>query len=142
MALRTLAALSNHGRLRAVDIAELVDSTPAYIAHVMVDLSAPGWIDSAPRRTGGHRLAVDLSTITMLELIEAIEGPTDDGRCVMADGPCPAAETCALHDAWIPARDALVARLSATTLDAVTHHQVIRHQVIHHQDTHHQEVTS
>lgn len=125
LALRTLQALSNGHRMRAAEIAELVDSTPAYIAHVMVDLSAPGWIDSAPGRSGGHRLVADLSSITMLALIEAIEGPTDDGRCVMVDRPCPATETCALHDAWIPARDALIAQLSATTLDTVIHHQEV-----------------
>ncbi len=119
LALRTMHALADGRRWRAADIAEHVDSTPAYIAHVMVDLSRPGWVDSSPGPTGGHRLAAHLSSISMLALIEAIEGPTDDGRCVLADRACPSPEPCALHDAWVGARDALTAQLATTTLDAV-----------------------
>ncbi len=125
LALRALQTLADGRRRRASEIADRVGSTPAYIAHVMVALSKPRWIDSAPGPTGGHRLAVELSSITLLDLIEAIEGPTDDGRCVMADRACPAEVPCALHDAWIPARDALIAQLTRTTLDTVTDHEEV-----------------
>ncbi len=50
------------------------------------------------------------------DLIETVEGPVDDGRCVLGDGPCPAPRPCALHDAWIPARDALTERLAGIPL--------------------------
>ena len=125
LALRTLQTLADGRRRRAAEIAERVDSTPAYIAHVMVDLNRPGWTEATPGPTGGHRLAVDLSSISLLALIEAIEGATDDGRCVMADRACPSPDLCALHDAWIPARDALTAQLAGTTLDTVIDHQEV-----------------
>lgn len=119
LALRTIEALADRQRRTASELAELVGSTPAYLAHVLTDLSRRGWVESVPGRAGGHRLAVEPAAISVLELIEAIEGPTDVGRCVMADRPCPSPGPCALHDAWIPARDALLGRLAATPLASV-----------------------
>jgi Rrf2 family iron-sulfur cluster assembly transcriptional regulator len=117
LALRALRALSDGRRRRVAEVADTVGSTPAYMAHVMTDLSRRGWVESAPGPTGGHSLAVHPRSITLLDLIEAVEGPTDDGRCVMIDRPCPSPEPCVLHDVWMDARDALMTRLAATTLD-------------------------
>ena len=119
LTLRTLAALSDGERWRAAELADRVGSTPAYTAHLVAPLVRAGWVHSTPGPTGGHELAADLSTVTLLELIELVEGPTDDGRCVMADRVCPAPEPCVLHDAWTRARDALTRELAATPLDSI-----------------------
>jgi Rrf2 family iron-sulfur cluster assembly transcriptional regulator len=123
LTLRTLAALSDRRRRRAVELAAAVGTTPAYLAHLVGPLVRAGWVRSAPGPNGGHRLAVALSTISLLDLIEAVEGPTDDGRCVMADRTCPSPDPCALHDAWMRARAALVSVLSSTTLDQLTQNE-------------------
>jgi len=114
--LRAVAALADGARWRAGDLAERAGTTPAYLAHLVGPLTRRGWVDSAPGPTGGHRLVADLETLSLLDLIEAVEGPTDDGRCVMADQPCPAPAPCAIHDAWSRAREALLAELAATPL--------------------------
>jgi Rrf2 family protein len=125
LTLRTIAALSDGERWRAADLAERVGTTPAYAAHVISPLVRAGWVQSSPGPTGGHRLAVDLAAVSLLQLIEAVEGPTDDGRCVMASHPCPAPEPCALHDTWMRARDALTAELDATSLRSIIHDQEV-----------------
>lgn len=116
LTLRIIQAIARGGRWRAADIADAVGSSPHYVAQLVVPLARAGWIRSTPGPTGGHELAIDLAGVSVLDLIEVVEGPVDDGRCVLVDGPCPAPEPCALHDAWIPARDALVHRLGATAL--------------------------
>ncbi|HUG00166.1 MAG TPA: Rrf2 family transcriptional regulator [Ilumatobacter sp.] len=125
LTLRTIAALTDGRRWRAAQLAEHVGTTAAYLAHIVGPLTKAGWVNSAPGPTGGHRLTADLDSVTLLDIIEAVEGPTDDGRCVMATQPCPAPEPCAVHDTWLRARSALTAELASTSLRSITteHHR-------------------
>lgn len=119
LTLRTLAALTDGKRWRAAQLAEHVGTTAAYLAHIVGPLTKAGWLHSAPGPTGGHRLVADLDTVSLLDVIEAVEGPTDDGRCVMANRPCPAPEPCAIHDTWLRARTALTDELASTSLMSI-----------------------
>lgn len=56
----------------------------------------------------------------MLEVIEAVDGTTDAGRCVVADRPCRSEFPCVLHGAWDLARRELVGVLQATPMSGVT----------------------
>lgn len=116
LAVRALCRLAGNGRVKGSDLATSVGATKAFMPHVMTPLVQAGWVSSDPGPHGGYELAADLRDISMLALIEAIEGPTVDGRCVLRGGPCPAIEDCALHEAWVPARDALLDRLAATSV--------------------------
>ena len=49
-----------------------------------------------PGPTGGYERQRDLDSLTVLEVVETIDGPTDNGRCVVAERLCDAAEPCAL----------------------------------------------
>ncbi|HEX5630433.1 MAG TPA: Rrf2 family transcriptional regulator, partial [Acidimicrobiia bacterium] len=77
---------------------------------------------SGPGPRGGYTLATDLTGRTLLEVIELIEGPTDDGRCVLG-GPCRSEVRCAAHDAWSEARRALLDRLQSTPIATIKHVQ-------------------
>ena len=120
LTLRTITALTDGRRWQAAQLAEHVGTSAAYLAHIVGPLTKAGWVNSVPGPTGGHQLVADLSSISLLELIEAVEGPTDDGRCVMASQACPAPEPCAIHDTWIRARAALAAELASTSLRSIT----------------------
>ena len=127
MALRALGALADGRRRTDADLAEPAGTTPANAAHLIAPLVRAGWVRSSPGPTGGHELAVDLTTVSLLELIEALEGPTDNGRCVMAHRSCPAPEPCAVHDVWTRAREALISELAATDVGSIIHQaEVIR----------------
>lgn len=115
-ALRTLADLGPGQRCKATELAELVGSTPGFVAQVVTPLVRAGWVASDPGPTGGYSLDVDLATVSVLAVIEAVEGPTDSGRCVLADRPCSESGPCALHTAWQRARDELLRELGATSV--------------------------
>ena len=120
LTLRTITALTDGQRWQAAQLAERVGTSAAYVAHIVGPLTRAGWVQSTPGPAGGHQLVADLATVSLLDLIEAVEGPTDDGRCVMAAQSCPAPEPCAIHDTWIRARAALTAELASTSLHAIT----------------------
>jgi Rrf2 family transcriptional regulator, iron-sulfur cluster assembly transcription factor len=114
LALRALKHLEEAGgSVLAADLATTLGSTRQFMPQVLAPLVRAGWVSSVPGPGGGYRLATDLEQRTLLEVIELIEGPTDDGRCVLS-GPCPGVVRCVAHDAWSDARRALLDRLAAT----------------------------
>ena len=54
--------------------------------------------------------------VSVLDVIEAIEGPVDTGRCVLEDRACAQAGTCALHRPWSRARAHLLDDLGGQSL--------------------------
>jgi Rrf2 family protein len=118
LAVRILKVLSErHDRIKGPDLADLVGSTAGFVPQVITPLVRAGWVRSDPGPTGGYRLVIDPSELSILEVIEAIEGPTESGRCVLADRPCSEAGQCALHEPWTRARAGLLRELDRTTID-------------------------
>ncbi|MFN8040063.1 MAG: Rrf2 family transcriptional regulator [Acidimicrobiales bacterium] len=104
-------------RWKAGALAEALDTSTGFVPQVLGPLVARGWVVSVPGPRGGYAAAVALADLTVRDVVEAVDGPTDTGRCVVEGRPCAATRPCALHDAWSGARDALLERLDATTLD-------------------------
>lgn len=115
--MRSLLALATSAdRLKGPALAEAVGSTPGFVSQVLTPLVRAGWVRSNPGPAGGYSLAADLDQVTVLDVIEAIEGPTDSGRCVLADRPCNESGTCALHFPWLRARTQLLSQLEAVSV--------------------------
>lgn len=120
LAVQALVRLGTTGkRHKSGALAEALDTTAGFIPQVLGPLVERGWVRSEPGPRGGYAAAVDLDAVTVLEVVEAVDGPTDVGRCVVEGQPCRADRPCSLHDAWSRARQALLAELGATTLAAL-----------------------
>ena len=116
LAVRALRLLSDLEHASSRQLADRLDTSPGFLTQVLAPLVQSGVLISSRGPGGGYRFGVDPEDVTMLEVIEAIEGPTDDGRCVLENAPCPRRELCSLHDAWVAAREALLQTLSATAV--------------------------
>ncbi len=117
LAVRALRALDAHDeRLKGPELAERVGSSAGFVSQVLAPLVRAGWVRSDPGPHGGYRLDTDLSALSILDVIEAVEGPTDAGRCVLADRPCNEHGQCALHVPWVRARDLLLKQLRSTSV--------------------------
>ena len=117
LAVRALQALAaSSGRVKGPELAELVGSTSGFVSQVLTPLVRAGWVRSDPGPSGGYSLAADLAEVSVLAVIETIEGPTDSGRCVLADRPCNEQGTCALHTPWLRARAQLRSQLDAMSV--------------------------
>jgi Rrf2 family protein len=115
LALRALRWLAASGeREKRERLAEAVGTSPDFAARVMGPLVHAGWVYSETGRHGGYLLVADLADVSVLEVIEATEGPLDPDRCVLRGGPCEVPEPCALHEAWARARQAMLQQLMAT----------------------------
>lgn len=117
LATRALLALhADRGRIKAADLAARIGTTAGFLSQAMTPLVAEGWVGSEPGPTGGYRLLADPADISVLAVIEAIDGPTDTTRCVLESRPCASTGLCALHRPWLRARAQLLGELSATSL--------------------------
>ena len=117
LAVRALVALDDAAStLKAPALAERLGTTAGYVPQVVAPLVREGWVRSDPGPTGGYRALVPLASVTVLAVIEAVDGATDAGRCVVADRACAAAAPCVLHHAWARARRELTDVLGAMPL--------------------------
>ncbi len=117
LAVRSLQALADREeRVKGPALAEAVGSSSGFVSQVLTPMVRAGWVRSDPGPAGGYSLVVDLEEISLLAVIEAIEGPTDTGRCVLIDRPCNEMDTCAMHVPWMRARSSLLKELDETTI--------------------------
>ena len=87
------------------------------VKQALADLGRAGLAVAVRGRTGGYRLAREPASITMLELVTALEGLGDDEpRCVLHKGVCNAASPCPFHHTIATARAAFADALRRDTL--------------------------
>jgi Rrf2 family iron-sulfur cluster assembly transcriptional regulator len=117
LAVRALLAIDRApDRVKSEALAAELETTAGFIPQVVGPLVKRGWVRSDPGPRGGYSATVSLDRLSLLDVIEAVDGPTDVGRCVVAEGPCGRAPHCALHAAWGRARDELVTHLAAQSM--------------------------
>lgn len=120
LATRALRALAGRAdRAKAAELADLLGTSPGFLSQAMTPLVARGWVRSVPGPTGGYTALVDLGTVSVLDVVEAVEGPTDVTRCVLEDRACAGRERCALHEAWARARNELLDTLADTPITRI-----------------------
>ena len=104
------------GRARTHQVAQHQDIPPALLAKLIPLLVRAGLLDSQRGARGGLKLARPADQISMLEVIEAIEGPIAINRCTTTPAQCDRVDRCAIHPIWQKAQDHLVELLRTTSL--------------------------
>lgn len=125
-----LAALGPDQTLPAGRLAEYHGVPPAYLAKHLQSLSRAGLVTSVPGPRGGYRLARPADAVTVLDVVDAIEGDEPAFRCteIRQRGPAAVEAACyrrpcgiartmwAAEDAW---REVLRSRTIAELLRGV-----------------------
>ena len=118
-AVRAMLALSDPSVepwLSAVRISGAMSIPERFLPRVLRDLARAGLVEARTGRTGGYRLARPAGTITLFDVIAAVEPEDDARRCILRGIPCSPDGRCAVHDTFDQARTAMQGRLAATTL--------------------------
>jgi len=112
-----LASLSGDARAPTQDIAERQNIPGPFLAKIISQLSLSGLVTTHRGAGGGVKLARPASDISLLQVIEALEGPIRLNRCVIEPQLCPRDEFCPVHDVWAKAQAELTDLLRVTTFD-------------------------
>ena len=110
-----LARMDSNTRAATSQIAEEQLIPPSFLAKIISQLSIAGLIHTSRGARGGVTLARPAEEITLLEVIEAIDGPIALNQCTLSKNGCPFQENCPIHPVWCDAQSELVQRLSKTT---------------------------
>ena len=118
-----LALLPDGAALSAGRLAEFHDVPPAYLAKQLQALAKAGIVESTTGPRGGYRLARTPADITLLDIVDAVEGGETAFRCteIRQRGPAalPAREykvACTITRAMHRAEEAWRAELASQTI--------------------------
>lgn len=114
-----LAQQDPAGFAKADEIADAMDVPRSFVPQILQELQRARLVRSRPGRSGGYVLARLPEQISILEIVEALEGGFADVDCALRGGPCRWNDVCALHWVWSEARHALEAKLREATLAKV-----------------------
>ena len=115
-AVRAVLHLARNGeqRIATSKIAEEQRIPPSFLAKIISQLSIAGLLHTSRGAHGGVTLAREAKDITLLEVVEAIDGPIQLNECVGDSGTCSFDATCPLRPVWCDAQEELVGRLKDT----------------------------
>jgi len=109
-----LARMGNTERAATSTVAKEQNIPPSFLAKIISQLSIAGLLHTSRGARGGVTLAREPKDITLLEVVEAIDGPIQLNECVGNDGVCTFEEECPIRPVWCSAPDELVQRLKST----------------------------
>lgn len=110
-----LARHYGHGRRKTREIAEAMDIPERYLTQILANLVRRDLLVAMAGPDGGYSLARDPGEVTLLEVVEAAEGPIRMETCVLRGGPCDWTDACPVHETWYQAQTALIDRLAAAS---------------------------
>lgn len=112
-----LAQLGPEKRAATSQIAQEEQIPPSFLAKIVSQLSVAGLLQTSRGARGGVSLARSPEEISLLEVVEAIDGPITLNECVSGNGACTFGEKCPIRPVWCDTQTELVKRLKLTTFD-------------------------
>lgn len=106
------------------ELASAVDIPQAYLAKLVSLLVRVGILTTQRGRGGGVSLAKPPDTVSLKEIIEAVEGPTALQDCPFHLSPCDGDPGCPLYPVWDPLRARITDFLAQTSLAEVVRRTV------------------
>ncbi len=103
------------------DISRREDISEKYLSQIVIPLKSAGLITAQRGAHGGYALARPPAEITVLQIVEAIEGPLVPVPCTAGAGsdceaPCGRVTECAATSVWQELKADIEASLSSHTL--------------------------
>ncbi|MBI4288216.1 MAG: Rrf2 family transcriptional regulator [Chloroflexi bacterium] len=125
-AVRAMVYIAIQEKGKRVQIREAADKQEApepFLAKIVQALAVAGLVDTQRGAGGGIALARPAQDITLLQIVEAAEGPIALTRCTYEPGRCPRMERCAVHPVWERVQRVLETHLAAIRLSELAESQ-------------------
>jgi Rrf2 family protein len=113
-----LSQIGSEQRAATSQIAQEQQIPPSFLAKIVSQLSVAGLLQTSRGARGGVSLARTPEEISLLDVVEAIDGPILLNECVGANGDCAFGDDCPMRPVWCDAQAELVSRLKTTKFSA------------------------
>src|SRR5450759_3495383 len=89
-AVRAMLALARRPgqTLSSADISEITNIPVRFVTQVMSHLVRAGLVQAVIGRSGGYRLNAEPDSVSVLSIVEAVEGDPRRQHCALRGGPC------------------------------------------------------
>ncbi len=102
--------------LSAAGIADQAGLEVPTVAKVLKPLAQTGLVEAFRGVNGGYRLARNASSISLIEIVEAIEGPLGMTECSVHAGQCGIEHSCGVRANWRRINDVVADALRGVSL--------------------------
>ena len=116
LAMRHLAAHGEREAVSARELAETYDIPSELLAKVLQKLARARLLESHQGIRGGYGLARPAATMSVAEVIQAIDGPLTVTACSEVDQSCDQYAKCGIRDPLWRIKDRIVSALAATSV--------------------------
>ena len=107
---RSMLYLCKVGPNRTVsrkEVAAEMEIPEQFLAKVVKRLATKGFLEILQGSRGGYRLLVRPEDVTLLDVVEAMEGEIFLNDCLMQPGTCFREQECAINRTWKRARESM-----------------------------------
>ena len=101
------------------DVSEAMRIPGSFLAKIAQNLAKAGLIQIVQGQRGGYRMLRSAEEVTLLEVIEAVEGEIFLNECLFRPESCHRSLFCGVHRVWTDAREGLRSRLSVPLSDLI-----------------------
>jgi Rrf2 family protein len=121
-----LAGLPPETRASRAELAVAAECPEQFLSKVLQNLTRAGLVLSHRGNTGGFELPNLHRSATLLEVVEAIEGPIRLNVCLNSDRACARQEWCPARDVWVNAQAAVAEVLRRSTINVMAQQAAAR----------------
>ena len=112
----SLASESSDKATQLGEIAQKENISEKYLSQIAIPLKAAGLIGSIRGAGGGYKLNREISTITVKEIVEVLEGNLYPVECGILPGSCDKSSICISQKVWKKMGDEISNALEKLTL--------------------------
>ncbi|MGB3392333.1 MAG: SUF system Fe-S cluster assembly regulator [Stenotrophomonas sp.] len=107
--------------LSATELAEAAGLEPPTVSKLLKPLAQAGLVEGLRGVRGGYRLSRAATDISLIEIVEAMEGPLAITECSHDHSQCGIADQCGVRSNWRLINDVLAEALRGVTLAQMLH---------------------
>ena len=112
-----LAGLPPGTRASRGELAREAECPEQFLSKVLQSLTRAGLVISHRGNTGGFELPEAYRGTSLLDVVQAIEGPVRLNLCLTSDHACGRQESCPAHGVWAEAQEAMLGVLQSVSID-------------------------
>lgn len=125
-----LSGLPDGSGATGASIAEATGVAEPFLLKVLRQLVRARLVRARRGAKGGFQLALPAEQVSMLRVVEAIDGPLASGTCLVDDQPCDRKLWCGVHAVLADLHTQVVGRLQHTSIDRLRRDSKVRRDFV------------
>lgn len=110
-------AQANDQVMNVTEVSRKMHIPKTFLAKIFQRLAKADLVESVRGMNGGFRLAKKPSAISLLDIMEAIQGASCINVCAVNSKKCKRSSFCTVHPFWVDLRQEVNKRLQEQTID-------------------------